>query len=405
MAQTIRHKRSSIPDRVPTATQLELGEIAINTATGCLYIKKSDNKVVRICNHNGNVTLDSDLTIGGDLTINGRSLADWISGSPGQFDWQDWDFAAQSNAHPTLRSDGVSALVDGDQYWDPTINKLWVYDGTTWQSAGGQFDWQTNTLTPVLASAVAGVSRVVDERADGGTLVTGDQYWDSQNKLLYVYDGVAPAGWDVISNTGADIQAGTGDPNDPNGDGTFTDSIALKSNGEAINPGDLYYDVDNNVLYAYDSDGATAGEKWTVAGGGGLVIADAAPTNPKDGDLWYDSNTASPGAGRTYAWSDDVTAWVDIAPAAASTTIVVSDTAPTTPSGGDGWLDTGTTGNLFIWDVSSSAWVQASNMQVYATSTIGTTPPTNPRDGDIFRDTDEDITYIYMSATVQWVPV
>lgn len=40
MATTIKHKRSSVPDRVPTVSDLELGELAINTFDGNLFLKR-----------------------------------------------------------------------------------------------------------------------------------------------------------------------------------------------------------------------------------------------------------------------------------------------------------------------------------------------------------------------------
>lgn len=42
MSTTIKLRRSAVPGRVPTTSQLELGEIAINTADGKLYFKKYD---------------------------------------------------------------------------------------------------------------------------------------------------------------------------------------------------------------------------------------------------------------------------------------------------------------------------------------------------------------------------
>ena len=40
MAQTIKLKRSSTTGNVPTTSQLDLGELAINTADGKMFIKK-----------------------------------------------------------------------------------------------------------------------------------------------------------------------------------------------------------------------------------------------------------------------------------------------------------------------------------------------------------------------------
>lgn len=48
MANTIQHKRSTTASAVPSGASLSAGEIAINTADGRLFIKKSDGTVVAI---------------------------------------------------------------------------------------------------------------------------------------------------------------------------------------------------------------------------------------------------------------------------------------------------------------------------------------------------------------------
>lgn len=42
MAQTVQLKRSAVPGKVPGAADLALGELAINTHDGKLYLKKDD---------------------------------------------------------------------------------------------------------------------------------------------------------------------------------------------------------------------------------------------------------------------------------------------------------------------------------------------------------------------------
>jgi hypothetical protein len=42
MAQNIRLKRSAVPGRVPDVNQVELGELALNTFDGKLYLKKDN---------------------------------------------------------------------------------------------------------------------------------------------------------------------------------------------------------------------------------------------------------------------------------------------------------------------------------------------------------------------------
>ena len=41
MASTVKHIRSAVAGRVPTTSQLELGELGINTTDGKLFLKKS----------------------------------------------------------------------------------------------------------------------------------------------------------------------------------------------------------------------------------------------------------------------------------------------------------------------------------------------------------------------------
>jgi hypothetical protein len=52
MATTLQHKRSNIAGSTPSTSSLALGEIAVNTAEGCLYLKVDDGtnpeKIIRI---------------------------------------------------------------------------------------------------------------------------------------------------------------------------------------------------------------------------------------------------------------------------------------------------------------------------------------------------------------------
>ena len=62
MANTIKLKRSSVPGKVPDANDLEVGELAVNTADGVLYTKHSDNTIRTVSNVSAfisNVSLDT----------------------------------------------------------------------------------------------------------------------------------------------------------------------------------------------------------------------------------------------------------------------------------------------------------------------------------------------------------
>lgn len=69
MANTIILKRSSTQGKVPTTTQLSLGEIAINTYDGLVYIKKDNGtpSIVQIGNRHRASAPSSNTGAAGDL--------------------------------------------------------------------------------------------------------------------------------------------------------------------------------------------------------------------------------------------------------------------------------------------------------------------------------------------------
>ena len=74
MASTIKHIRSSVQGRTPTTSQLELGELAINTTDGKVFIKKSSSgteSIVEIgSGGGGGAILQSQQIINANLTLN-----------------------------------------------------------------------------------------------------------------------------------------------------------------------------------------------------------------------------------------------------------------------------------------------------------------------------------------------
>lgn len=79
MANTVKMKRSAVAAKVPTTSDLALGEIAINTYDGKVYIKK-DNGTASIVEVGATATVaDGSITtakLGGDITTAGKALLD-----------------------------------------------------------------------------------------------------------------------------------------------------------------------------------------------------------------------------------------------------------------------------------------------------------------------------------------
>jgi len=74
MAQTVKLKRSSVAKKVPTASDLELGELAMNTVDGKVYFEKND----------GSPSVQTILTTGsqttGSVELTGAVTASYFKG-------------------------------------------------------------------------------------------------------------------------------------------------------------------------------------------------------------------------------------------------------------------------------------------------------------------------------------
>ena len=111
--------------------------------------------------------------------------------------------------------------------------------------------------------------------------------------------------------------------------------------------------------------GAFVSANWSPIGGS-VTVSDTPPTNPQNGQLWFDSV-----GGQLYVFYNDGNSsqWViavNIPPGSSGggggTTVSVGDTAPTNPTVGSLWWDS-TAGQLYIWynDGTSSQWAPTTN--------------------------------------------
>ena len=101
MANLIQLKRSSVASKVPTTTQLSLGELALNTFDGKLYTKRDQNGTASIVELSGGATgvvaetqrtisEDYSLTAGyNGLSVGGVEVANGVTVTvPQTSDWQ-----------------------------------------------------------------------------------------------------------------------------------------------------------------------------------------------------------------------------------------------------------------------------------------------------------------------------
>lgn len=222
-----------------------------------------------------------------------------------------------------VRLPSVSLTISGTAPASPYVGLLWldtstdqlmVWDGTEWVSAGA-------------ASAVG--------PTEPTNPAVGDMWFDTTDDSLMIWDGTQ---W---LDTSAAFM--------PLAGGTFTGPVTLA--GDAAQP------LQPVTLQQLED---------AIAGVGSIVMSDAPPINPAEGDMWWDNV-----GGNLYIWYVDTTSaqWVAATNVSGGGVTLISDTEPTSPNVGTLWWDT-VSAKLFIWD--GSQWVIVVN-------TPGETGPAGPQ--------------------------
>lgn len=117
MPQTIKLKRSAVAGQIPTIGQLDLGELAINTNDGKLFVRKKDGAT------------DVVIEVGGS-----------VSGTAGKV-----TTSATAPTNPTP--------IEGDLWFDTLNDKLKYYDGTAWEEVANTLENLTVTGNTILGDA------------------------------------------------------------------------------------------------------------------------------------------------------------------------------------------------------------------------------------------------------------
>lgn len=189
MAQVVKLKRTSVQGRVPNISNLELGELAINTHDGRIFFEKDDGtlSIQEILTTNssnsgsfniqgaisasslsisGNTTIGGNLVLGGNITI-GDSDSDSVSFSSDISS----SFLPDSNLEFDLGSD----------------TKKWnnLYVGT---ASADFFVGDGSGLTNLQVSSSIVEATTVTSSFDNESTITVVHSFDSKNVIVSVYD-------------------------------------------------------------------------------------------------------------------------------------------------------------------------------------------------------------------------
>ena len=299
---TIKLRRSSVAGRIPTIAQLDLGEIAINTADGKLYFKKYD----AIANTESIVDVSADLDPSAILalikTVDGAGSgldADLLDGESGDYYL---DYNNFTNVPPATLDLTLSGKVTGNAFSNTGIMTLVTELANTGVTAGS---YGSASLVPVftvdedgrLTSAstvsVAGVANTTWTIANN-TFTIGTADGNTYDTLIETFTGLGVSGNITVTGLvdGRDIAA----------DGikldTLEDGLDLTLTGKVTgtatsNTGvmSVATELANTGVTAGNYGSSTAIPTFTVDEDGRLTVAGEAAVSGVSNFQWYSANS------------------------------------------------------------------------------------------------------------------
>lgn len=151
---TILLKRSDIPGKVPSSSDIVLGELALNTNDGKIYLKKEDDSIIaitpiepqifsttsyNISSNQNNFDLGSKATIRLNPTSSGLSISGFLAGTDGEI--------------KLLYNAGQSIDLLNNSSNSSVGNKILTYDGNT-------FSLDQNAGATILYDGISGAWRL-----------------------------------------------------------------------------------------------------------------------------------------------------------------------------------------------------------------------------------------------------
>jgi hypothetical protein len=177
---TIKLRRSAVPGRIPTVEQLDLGELAINTADGKIYFKKYDagantESIIDVsANLDANAILE--LLKGVDGANSGLD-ADLLDGQSGAYYL---DYNNFTNVPPATLDLTLSGKVTGNAFSNTGIMTLFTELANTGVTAG---TYGSASLVPVITVDEDGRITEANTVSVAGVSNT---YWTSSNNTFTI---------------------------------------------------------------------------------------------------------------------------------------------------------------------------------------------------------------------------
>ena len=327
-------RRSATPNKVPTSDQLALGELAINTNDGKLYLEKDPNGVgigtTVVCVNPFNVGVGSlsydinftagDVGIGTDdvsTAVGSNNTAVLAAGIVTAY-----KFYGDGSALTGISGGGSSVTVsesapgspsNGDLWWDSDVGELYIYytdgDSNQWVETSG------GSALDIVGKFVSNDTGIHTTRNVGiGTTTAGGAVHASNTAVLnvgvvtanYIYGdgsnltGISAGVWQS-SGTGISTTKPVTISNGLNVTGVLTAAqftatdgfnLGISSAGTSITGGPVktlnFIGTGNTILYNASTDVVDI----SIAGGG-VAVSTTAPSGPEEGDLWWNSDSGN----------------------------------------------------------------------------------------------------------------
>jgi PAS domain-containing protein len=180
MSTTIKLRRSAVPGRIPTVGQLELGELALNTADGKIYFKKYDP----VANAESIIDMSANLDANAILELlkevdgaNSGLDADLLDGQSGDYYL---DYNNFTNVPPATLDLTLSGKVTGNAFSNTGIMTLITELANTGVTAG---TYGSASLVPVITIDEDGRITEANTVSVAGVSNT---YWTTANNTFTI---------------------------------------------------------------------------------------------------------------------------------------------------------------------------------------------------------------------------